>query len=89
MADELPEARPGLYGAVLGLMVDPKYVRFCTGGGALVADPPTTDACVPHTPSPSGYLAWHEWAEQMAKTHEQHRCPGCGLWQIWKPKETR
>lgn len=38
-----------------------------------------------HTPSPEGYLAWHEWAEKKSKTHRQERCPGCGLWAIWTP----
>lgn len=33
-----------------------------------------------------GYVAWHEWAERQARTHTQHRCDGCGLWVIWKPK---
>jgi hypothetical protein len=36
---------------------------------------------------PSGYIAWHEWAERKAKTHRQERCPGCGLFVIWKPKQ--
>lgn len=35
---------------------------------------------------PEGYLAWHEWAEQMSKTHKQRKCPGCGLYQIWEPR---
>lgn len=39
-----------------------------------------------HTPSPESYLGWHAWAEMMANTHEQVRCPGCGLYSIWKPK---
>lgn len=39
-----------------------------------------------HTAGPSGYLAWHAWAERMAKTHEQTKCPGCGFWSIWVPK---
>lgn len=39
-----------------------------------------------HTACPSGYLAWHEWAEKMSKTHKQKRCPTCGLWTIWEPK---
>lgn len=82
------EAPPGAFGASLALMVDPSYVRVC-GGGALTADPPVTDACVPHTPAPSGYAAWHEWAERKSRTHEQHQCPGCGLWQIWMPEERR
>ena len=41
-----------------------------------------------HTPGqPTGYQAWHTWAKEMAKTHRQKRCPGCGLYQIWIPKE--
>lgn len=44
--------------------------------------------CAPqHTPCPSGYLAGHAWAEKMSKTHKQTRCPACGLWAIWVPKE--
>lgn len=39
-----------------------------------------------HTPSPTGYIAWTEWAEEMRKTHEQTRCEGCGLWLVWKEK---
>lgn len=36
-----------------------------------------------HTPCPTGYVAWHEWAEKMSKTHHQERCSNCGLWAIW------
>jgi len=32
-------------------------------------------------------LQWLEWAERMTKTHRQERCPDCGLWEIWVPKE--
>jgi hypothetical protein len=39
-----------------------------------------------HTPQPRGYVAWHEWAEKMAETHKQERCPSCGLWEVWVPK---
>ncbi len=39
-----------------------------------------------HTPHPRGYLAHGEWAEGMARTHRQVRCPGCGLFAIWLPK---
>lgn len=42
-----------------------------------------------HTPSPRGYLQWHAWAERIAKTHEQVRCPDCGLYAIWRPKKPR
>jgi hypothetical protein len=45
-------------------------------------------ACAPqHTPAPAGYLAWHEWAEKKTETHEPQRCPNCGLWAIWTPKD--
>lgn len=33
---------------------------------------------------PSGYVSWHEWAEQMSKTHHQKPCPGCGRLSVWK-----
>lgn len=50
--------------------------------------PPCTNEA-DHTPGqPAGYLAWHEWAEEMSKTHKQKRCPGCRLLQIWVPKNT-
>ena len=41
-----------------------------------------------HAGEPTNYLAWHEWAEQMAKSHTQHRCPGCGYWRVWRPRES-
>lgn len=42
--------------------------------------------CRNHTDAPSGYLAWHEWAEKKARTHDQFRCPGCGLFKIWRKR---
>lgn len=48
-----------------------------------------TDACpeaAQHTPAPVGYLAWHEWAGTMQRTHGQRKCPGCGLFKIWYPR---
>lgn len=39
-----------------------------------------------HTLCPSGYLEWHAWAEKKAETHDQERCPHCGLWAIWRKK---
>lgn len=44
------------------------------------------DSDCKHTPSPNGYIQWHEWAEKMEKTHVQERCPICGLWAIWKAR---
>lgn len=45
--------------------------------------------CLAHTPSPDGYLAWHEWAEKKSKTHRQIKCEGCGLYKIWVPIKRR
>lgn len=43
-----------------------------------------------HTPGrPAGYVAGHEWAEEMAKTHTLTRCKGCRLWLIWTPKKQK
>ena len=41
-----------------------------------------------HTDQPNEYREWHAWAEKKIKTHEQHKCPHCGLWAIWieRPK---
>lgn len=39
-----------------------------------------------HTPAPSGYNQWHDWARKMLRTHKQIRCTGCGLYQIWIPR---
>ena len=36
-----------------------------------------------HTPSPDGYVDWHEWATRMAVAHRQVRCPGCGRFEVW------
>jgi len=40
-----------------------------------------------HAEQPTGYLAWHNWVEEMSTTHEQRKCPGCHRWRIWTPKE--
>ena len=42
-----------------------------------------------HTGCPTGYLAWHEWADEMSKTHRCTRCPDCGYWAIWVPKKAK
>lgn len=40
-----------------------------------------------HTPAPSDYGIWHDWAQEMGRTHIQTRCGGCGMWEIWIPRE--
>lgn len=42
-----------------------------------------------HTPNPSGYIDWCNWADEMSKTHKQIRCDGCGLWSIWVKRTKR
>ncbi len=42
--------------------------------------------CDDHEDGPDTYVAWQDWAKQMAKTHRQVRCPACGLFKIWVPK---
>lgn len=37
----------------------------------------------PGDPAPSGYLAWHEWAEVQHKAGlRQAQCGRCGLWRF-------
>lgn len=48
-----------------------------------------SDCPANHTPHPEGYIQHAAWAERMLKTHKQSRCPTCGLWAIWTPKEKR
>lgn len=51
--------------------------------------PDTTSACGRrdlHTPSPTGYNEWHEWARKAhADGRRQSRCPGCQRFAIWSP----
>lgn len=44
-----------------------------------------------HTPAPSGYAAWYDWAASMYyRGARQSNCPGCGLFLIWSaPREPR
>lgn len=47
----------------------------------------TTVMC-DHTECPDGYCEWHEWAEKMQETHDQCRCPVCGLFAVWIKKKS-
>jgi len=72
-------------------MPNGKCIAVDIGGRVVPSVGTTTVECPkgsPHTVIPEGYVDWHEHAEQLAKTHTQRRCPGCGLWAIWEPKET-
>lgn len=62
----------------------PLRVKFVKGSSRPVPEFP--DECEPHTPAPDGYMAWWARAEEMAKTHTQRQCRGCGLWAILEPK---
>lgn len=40
-----------------------------------------------HTEFPSGYVEWFDWAMKKGRTHDQVRCPHCGLYCRWVPKK--
>ena len=40
-----------------------------------------------HTSQPEEYNQWHEWAKHAHETHSQVKCPHCGLWAVWLPKD--
>lgn len=64
-----------------------RVTYVCDGGPWDPIDQnPTCPDANQHTPSPSGYVAASEWAEEMARTRDQQQCPGCGLWLIWTPR---
>ncbi len=64
------------------------YAVYICGGPSdvRVVPNPTCPSAAEHTPQPPGYTEWHEWAEEMGKTHKQQRCAGCHLLNIWAPK---
>lgn len=62
-------------------MAERNYVRSL--------DPADCPDFMNHTPSPKGYLGWHDWAKKLGRTHRQVKCPGCGLYAIWMPKAKR
>lgn len=41
-----------------------------------------------HTRAPTGYIAFSEWTDRMARTHDQLQCPTCGFWTVWKRRIT-
>jgi len=38
-----------------------------------------------HTLSPDDYVSWHQWSEQMLRSHRALKCPACGRYAIWVP----
>jgi hypothetical protein len=66
---------PARYRVYLDPDPDPPLVASpCDGGGN-------------HTPTPRGFLERVDWVAQMQKTHRVRRCPHCGRWAIWTPKD--
>jgi hypothetical protein len=61
-------------------------VYLCGEPGPLCIPNETCVLADGHTPEPAGYLAWHDWAYQMDRTHVQRSCPACGLLVVWIPK---
>jgi hypothetical protein len=64
-----------------------KGLRICTLSGPVAVPNPDCPKALEHTPCPTGYVGWHEWAAEKAKTHRQRRCEGCGLYNVWEPRE--
>lgn len=62
---------------------------ICIDDGPLTDPNPGCPESARHTPTPEGYVAASVWAEEMLATHTQEKCPGCGLWAVWVPRETR
>jgi hypothetical protein len=59
-------------------------IYLCGGDDRLVIPDPDCPNSDLHTPQPSGYVDWFEWAARMTyKGNTQSRCPGCGLLSIW------
>lgn len=64
----------------------PQTITRAPKDGWLLLEPEDCPLRAQHTVGPSGYNAWHEWAERKAKTHKQMRCAGCHRWSVWVPK---
>lgn len=61
-----------------------RYATLCPVDRPLVDPDPKCPEHEKHTPQPSGYIEWFEWAASMAhKGWKQARCAGCGLLNIW------
>lgn len=39
--------------------------------------------------APPGYIRRSEWAKKMGRTHNQRKCPECGLYKVWVLKKKR
>ncbi len=61
-------------------------VYLCTSDGPLVRQPCSAGGA-DHEPAPDGYMQWHEWAEEMGKTHRSVRCKVCGRFGLWVEKK--
>ena len=63
----------------------PKTITRAPKGGWLYLEPEDCPLKDQHTPPPTSYLVFHDWAEKKAKTHRQMRCAGCHRWSVWVP----
>lgn len=61
-------------------------LSYTPGVTALVKQHRECPSWEQHEPEPTGYVAWHEWAGKMMRTHRQTRCTGCDLLVIWTPR---
>lgn len=63
-------------------------IYLCDGGPHGPGDDPAPNCpnAAQHTLGPVGYVAWQEWATEMALTHDQSACPDCKLYVIWRKR---
>jgi hypothetical protein len=72
------------------LAYNPTQPGYCEGSHQIALE---TDDCPnveEHTLHPTGYNAYKDWADNMHRHgYRQHQCPGCGLFEIWRKRESR
>ena len=42
-----------------------------------------------HEPMPTGYVEFDEWAKVKNRTHKNIKCPGCGFYRLWIPRNVK
>lgn len=47
--------------------------------------PATPGSPCPNQAAHTGDLLGYGGVVRMSRTHDQHQCPGCGIWAIWTP----
>ncbi len=61
----------------------PRYRVYICGDSPALRESDCPNVSAHSDDEPAGYVEWHEWAEEKAKTHDQSKCDACGLYAIW------